>query len=307
MKKSLLIGATTIALALGAPVGFTAFNSNASSVIQGQTEVDFEQASMSDEEYLKHVINQFSELDTIESVTTTSGEGYESTSTMIADLKNGTAKIESVIPALIEGAEEYNIVSYLFKDGSMATDEVVYLETMIDLYSAMDPEFETKLQEVKEQVAGRLVITPASEEMGISLQSDMNQAYDTEGLVFNDLTKEGDIVRGALDMEAYFEAVPEAQESLAIFPEGTVYQVAYEVNAAEQTLTSITTMDLPESEETSSENDIEGISVAQFMSDSEVRVVARPSTETIPNLEELDTISREEFDQIVMDAGIETY
>lgn len=152
-----------------------------------------------------------------------------------------------------------------------------------------------------------MVVTPPLEGMEDSFDAELDQAYITEGLVFSEVTKEGEIVRGTLYMDAYFEAVPEAKESLAVFPEGTVYQVAYEVDAAEQTLTSITNIDVPEQEETESESDIEGISVAGFMTDSEVRVVARPSAEIIPALEELDTLSREEFEQIVKDAGIEAY
>lgn len=306
MKKTLLIGAAAFALALGAPVA-TVVNSNAPTVVQAQSEVDFEQGSMSDEEYLTHIIDQFNELEAIESVTTSTGEGQESPSTMLVDLTSGAAKMETTIPGLTEGEEGYSMVSYMFEDGSMAADEVIYLETMTEMYSSVDPEFETKLQEVKDQVAGRLVVTPPLEGMEDSFDAELDQAYNTEGLVFSEVTKEGEIVRGTLYMDAYFEAVPEAKESLAVFPEGTVYQVAYEVDAAEQTLTSITNIDVPEQEETESESDIEGISVAGFMTDSEVRVVARPSAEIIPALEELDTLSREEFEQIVKDAGIEAY
>ena len=48
-------------------------------------------------------------------------------------------------------------------------------------------------------------------------------------------------------------------------------------------------------------------SFPSWISDSETTVVSRPTSEKIPTLEEVDTLTSQEFDQILIEAGIENY
>lgn len=109
MKTSFLIGAAVFALALGSPGGLMVVNSALPAVVQAQAEVDFEQGALSDEEYLKHVINQFNELKTIESVTTSTGGAYNNISTTISDLQTGAFKVDTTFTDETEGQ---NVVRY---------------------------------------------------------------------------------------------------------------------------------------------------------------------------------------------------
>lgn len=305
MRKILTLSALAIALTLASP-GILTVNLAVPSYVQAQAEVDFEQGSLNDEEYLRSIVAQFNELDTIESVSTSSGEGYETTSTMVMDLESGAAKIESIIPAVSDTSEDVSVLTYLFEDGSTAMDEVAYLESMSDIYTTMDPEFLTKLEQVKEQVAGRLVMMPPAEEAPDLTESELSQLFQIDDIDFIEVTKDGDIVRGVVDTDSYFETFADAQESLSMFPEGTVYTITYEVNPVEETLTSITNIDIPE-EAAESESDLEGISVISMLSDSEVIVVSRATSEELPTVEEIDTLTSEEFDQILIEAGMENY
>lgn len=298
MKKQLIKWASVAALATLMPVSLLTVGEFGVGQIQAAAEVNFDQGSMSDEDYVRSVLKQFNELD-----------GYKSemidglsndTTTMIYDKASGGTKV-TIELAASEFSDAMTVVQYIYDDGSMAADELVYLEATAKMMEAIDPEFVTKIETLREQMGDALVLTPPTEGAETSAA---NEVFLTEDVAFTEIVKDGDKVKATIDVEAY---LAENAEMLGFYPEGTKYAMVYEIDPATASVTSTLTIDIDEEALAEESGDEIGISIASFLADTEVKVMMTATDEKVPSLTDLKTVTREEFTQLKADAGLEGY
>ena len=83
--------------------------------------------------------------------------------------------------------------------------------------------------------------------------------------------------------------------------------MTYSIDPAAQAIKSTMTIDVDESAMEESSDDDSGISLASLITDSTVVIVTQATDEKVPAIEDLNTITEEEFDQILQDAGLDLY
>lgn len=308
MKKSLVKLARALAFTTVLPAAATLVTEVAPIQVQAAATIDFEQGSKSDEEYVRDILKQFNELDAYHSEMKDEVSGGTTTTTY--DSQTGGTKVESYIPAS-EYSDEMTMTYYFYDDGTMIYDELGYLKSSASYMSLAYPDYEAQLKTVEEQMGDALVLTPpseAAEELedidvtGTSGATD--ELFVPEDLVFQEVTKEGDVVTATVDMSTYIEENPELAE---FYPANTQYSMTYSIDPAAQTITSTMTIDVDESAMEESSDDDLGISLASLITDSTVVIVTQATDEKVPAIEDLNTITEEEFDQILQDAGLDLY
>lgn len=267
--------------------------------VSAASEIDFEQGSMSDEEYVRHVLTQFNELDGYRSEMLDEMTG--GSTVMIYDKAVGVTKITTHMMANAY-TDEMTIIQYVYDDGTMVSDEVAYLESSIPLMSEIYPEFETQVEELRAQMGDKLVIQPPMEG---AEATEAAAAFVVDDIVFSEVTKEGDVVKATLDEATYLAENPVMAQS---YPENTKFLMLYTIDPAAGSVTSTLTIDVDEDAVASEESSDEmGISLAAMMSDMTVNVVVTATDEKVPSLDELPTITDEEYQQLLTDIGIEAY
>lgn len=299
MKKLLIKWASVALIATVMPVTLRSVEEFSSKQILAATEVSFDQGSLSDEEYVRHILTQFNELD-----------GYRSE--MIDELTGGSTvtvydrasagtKIETVIAAS-EYNDEITLLSYVYDDGTTVSDEVAYLESSISYMSDLYPDYESQVEELREQVGEALVLTPPIEGLEVA---DANTMFLTEALEFTDITKEGDVVKATIDFDSYTADYP---EMASLYPEGTQFFMVYTIHPAAASVTSTLTIDIDEEAlaAESSEDEL-GISITTMLSDTTIDVVTTATNEKVPALDDLSTIMEADFQEIVSQIGLEYY
>lgn len=299
MKKQLLKLASLALLATVLPVTIQSVGEFSSRQLLAATQVNFDQDSLSDEAYVRHILTQFNELD-----------GYRSE--MIDELTGGSTvtvydrasagtKVETVIAAS-EYNEEMTLLNYVYDDGTTVSDEVAYLESSVSYMSDLYPDYEAQVEELREQVGKALVLTPPVE--GLEVEG-ANNMFLTEALEFTAITKEGDVVKATIDFNSYTVEHP---DMAALYPEGTQFSMMYTIDPATASVTSTLTIDIDEEAlaAESSEDEL-GISVASLLSDTTVNVVTTATDEKVPALDELTTITEADFQEIVSQIGLEYY
>lgn len=299
MNKGLIKWASVLALATALPMSMWSVGELADVQVQAATEVNFDQGSMSDEEYVRHILTAFNELDGYRSEMVDEMTGG-STVTIYDKVTKGT-KVETVIAAS-EYNEEMTLLNYVYDDGTTVSDEVAYLESSISYMSAMNPDFEGQVEELRAQVGDVLVVMPPVEGLEVEPKDNMFLAEDLE---FTEVTKEGDVVTASIDAESYMAKHPEVA---SVYPEGTKFAMVYTVDPAAASVTSTLSIDVDEEAlaEEESGNEL-GISVASMLSDTKVKVVTTATDEKVPSIDELNTMTNEEFQKIVTELGIEYY
>ena len=220
---------------------------------------------------------------------------------MIYDKAVGVTKITTHMVANAY-TDDMTIVQYVYDDGTMVSDEVAYLESSIPLMSEIYPEFETQVEELRAQMGDKLVIQPPMEG---AEATEAAAAFVVDDIVFSEVTKEGDVVKATLDEATYLAENPDMAQS---YPENTKFLMLYTIDPAAGSVTSTLTIDVDEDAVASEESSDEmGINLAAMMSDMTVNVVVTATDEKVPSLDELPTITDEEYQQLLTDIGIEAY
>lgn len=299
MKKSLIKWASLAALATLAPTNLLMVGDLASNHVQAATDLNFDQGSMNDEEYVRNILTQFNELDGYQSEMVDDETG--SSTVTVYDKASGGTKVTSFIAAS-EFNEEMTMTYYIYDDGTNVSDELGYLDSSAIYMVEINPDYQAQVDEVRAQMGDALVLTPPAEGTE-SLATD--NLFLAEEISFTEITKDGDVVKATIDAESYISDNPEMAE---LYPEGTQFSMVYTIDPAAGSVTSSLTIDVDEEALASESSDDElGVSIASLMVDTTVNVVMTATDEKVPAADELNTITQEEFQQLLTDVGLETY
>ena len=299
MKKSLIKWASLAALATLVPTNLLMVGDLASNHVQAATDLNFDQGSMNDEEYVRNILTQFNELDGYQSEMVDDETG--SSTVTVYDKASGGTKVTSFIAAS-EFNEEMTMTYYIYDDGTNVSDELGYLDSSAIYMVEINPDYQAQVDEVRAQMGDALVLTPPAEGTE-SLATD--NLFLAEEISFTEITKDGDVVKATIDAESYISDNPEMAE---LYPEGTQFSRVYTIDPAAGSVTSSLTIDVDEEALASESSDDElGVSIASLMVDTTVNVVMTATDEKVPAADELNTITQEEFQQLLTDVGLETY
>lgn len=299
MKKSLIKWASLTALATLVPTNLLMVGDLASNHVQAATDLNFDQGSMNDEEYVRNILTQFNELDGYQSEMVDDETG--SSTVTVYDKASGGTKVTSFIAAS-EFNEEMTMTYYIYDDGTNVSDELGYLDSSAIYMVEINPDYQAQVDEVRAQMGDALVLTPPAEGTE-SLATD--NLFLAEEISFTEITKDGDVVKATIDAESYISDNPEMAE---LYPEGTQFSMVYTIDPAAGSVTSSLTIDVDEEALASESSDDElGVSIASLMVDTTVNVVMTATDEKVPAADELNTITQEEFQQLLTDVGLETY
>ncbi len=299
MKKSLIKWASLAALATLVPTNLLMVGDLASNHVQAATDLNFDQGSMNDEEYVRNILTQFNELDGYQSEMVDDETG--SSTVTVYDKASGGTKVTSFIAAS-EFNEEMTMTYYIYDDGTNVSDELGYLDSSAIYMVEINPDYQAQVDEVRAQMGDALVLTPPAEGTE-SLATD--NLFLAEEISFTEITKDGDVVKATIDAESYISDNPEMAE---LYPEGTQFSMVYTIDPAAGSVTSSLTIDVDEEALASESSDDElGVSIASLMVDTTVNVVMTATDEKVPAADELNTITQEEFQQLLTDVGLETY
>lgn len=299
MKKSLIKWASLAALATLVPTNLLMVGDLASNHVQAATDLNFDQGSMNDEEYVRNILTQFNELDGYQSEMVDDETG--SSTVTVYDKASGGTKVTS-FTAASEFNEEMTMTYYIYDDGTNVSDELGYLDSSAIYMVEINPDYQAQVDEVRAQMGDALVLTPPAEGTE-SLATD--NLFLAEEISFTEITKDGDVVKATIDAESYISDNPEMAE---LYPEGTQFSMVYTIDPAAGSVTSSLTIDVDEEALASESSDDElGVSIASLMVDTTVNVVMTATDEKVPTADELNTITQEEFQQLLTDVGLETY
>lgn len=299
MKKSLIKWASLAALATLVPTNLLMVGDLASNHVQAATDLNFDQGSMNDEEYVRNILTQFNELDGYQSEMVDDETG--SSTVTVYDKASGGTKVTS-FTAASEFNEEMTMTYYIYDDGTNVSDELGNLDSSAIYMVEINPDYQAQVDEVRAQMGDALVLTPPAEGTE-SLATD--NLFLAEEISFTEISKDGDVVKATIDAESYISDNPEMAE---LYPEGTQFSMVYTIDPAAGSVTSSLTIDVDEEALASESSDDElGVSIASLMVDTTVNVVMTATDEKVPAADELNTITQEEFQQLLTDVGLETY
>lgn len=299
MKKSLIKWASVAALATLVPTSLLMVGDLASQHVQAATKLNFDQGSMNDEDYVRSILTAFNELDGYQSEMVDDETG--SSTVTIYDRASGGTKLTSFVAAS-EFNEEMTVTYYMYDDGTSISDELGYLDSSAAFMVDINPDYQAQVDEVRAQMGDALVLTPAAEGTE-SLATD--NLFLAEDIIFTEITKDGDVVKATIDTESYIKDNPEIAE---FYPAGTQFSMVYTIDPVAASVTSSLMIDVDEEAIASeSTGDELGISVTSLMADTTVNVVMTATDEKVPAADELNTITQEEFQQLMADAGLDTY
>ncbi len=245
---------------------------------------------------LKEVLAEFATLEAVESQVVIQNATQESLVTMIYDQEVAGMKHTTVIPES-EMTSGMTLVVYQYDNGVEVSDLVQLLESTVAWTSKYDPNYEARVQEIADAVAGRLVKSEASPEdsfTGFHLQA--YTFYLNPDWEFSDFKVEGDLVLATIDLTAYL--ADNAERLVTYYPEGTQYQLVLEVDRASDTLTSKMTINIDEDLQQELYGNQVYASLQSSLTDTVITATHQATSDRVPALEDLATISFEDYEEI---------
>lgn len=245
---------------------------------------------------LKEVLAEFATLEAVESQVVIQNATQESLVTMIYDQEVAGMKHTTVIPES-EMTSGMTLVVYQYDNGVEVSDLVQLLESTVAWTSKYDPNYEARVQEIADAVAGRLVKSETSPEdsfSGFHLQA--YTFYLNPDWEFSDFKVESDLVLATIDLTAYL--ADNAERLVTYYPEGTQYQLVLEVDRASDTLTSKMTINIDEDLQQELYGNQVYASLQRSLTDTVITATHQATSDRVPALEDLATISFEDYEEI---------
>lgn len=265
------------------------------STVEASSGVDL--SRVENAETFKAVLTEFLELETVESQVTIQNATQESLVTMVYDQGVSGMKHTTQIPET-ELTTGMTLVVYLYDNGVEVSDMVQLLESTVSWTAQYDPNYAARVQAVADEVAGRLVKSEADSEgngfTGFHLQP--YQFYLNPDWEFLTVDVEGDTTRATVDLTDYLTANQE--RLVTYYPEGTTYQLTLEVDRVSQTLTSQMTINIDEERQQELYNNQVYATLQSAMTDTLITATHQATSERVPALETLSTISFEAYEAI---------
>lgn len=288
MKKNLMVCGLA-ALLLASPQ--LAVMNATPTTIYAASEINFDQGSLSDEEYVKSVIDQYMALDKLHAEVVNK-EQPDMQEIIDIDVKNKIIRTER--------NGDYAGVSYTYDDGTIAQDTQFEINFMKEIYA----DNSDAIEEVAKEVEGKYIVSEYPEDKG--QLSKMLESFKT---VTDNLTEyeNKDGIVSAYSDEMKISDNKDFAPLADIYGENTTVKQGIIVDSKAKTLTFETIINVDEEATEATESDELGISFNDFVQDSTTQVILTPGTEDLPALEDLETISKEELNALLQEKGIETY
>ena len=242
----------------------------------------------------KEVLSEVATLPAVESQVTIQNQTQEMLVSMLYDNQRASLKHTTVIP---EGelTSGMTLVVYMYENGVEVSDMVQLLESTVAWTSTYDPNYADRVQAIADKVAGRLVQTETSEDFtGFHLQD--YRFYLNPTWEFSDFVVDEATARATVDLTNYL-AEQEAQ-LLTYYPEGTQFKLILTADKIRQTLSSELTIDIDEDLQKELYANQVYATLQSVVTDTVVRSSYQASDEQVPALEDLETISLEEYEKI---------
>lgn len=293
MKKRLLPALLASALVLSGTVFVPNVFTNPPAIVAAQEEINFDQGDLSDEEYLNSVLTSFRSAEKIHSSQKddlAAVEGQENAPTeqetiLIHDGSVPARKTTSII-----GDIETSF--YYFTEG-MAFNPVELHGQMVPFMATADPDYASKVEQLTEEIGeGTLVL---DESYAGEIVNPFEISFP-EDQTFSSTAKDGSIVSGTV--ENYELSAEEAEILASILPEGTVFNITFEVDPENESITLHQETVFPEVEEST-----EGVSM--FEGSLETTTVYTLTDESVPALTDFETITFAEYNEIITEIGLD--
>lgn len=255
-----------------------------------------ELSDVENEASFKEVLTEFASLDAVESQVVIQNATQESLVTMVYDQEVAGMKHTTVIPEG-EMTSGMTLVVYQYDNGVEVSDLVQLLESTVAWTGKYDPNYEARVQEIADAVAGRLVKSEASPEetfTGFHLQA--YTFYLNPDWEFSDFKVEGDRVSATIDLTAYL--AENVERLVTYYPEGTQYQLVLEIDRASDTITSKMTINIDENLQQELYGDQVYASLQSSLTDTVITATHQATSERVPALEDLVTISFDDYEEI---------
>ena len=253
-------------------------------------------SDVENEASFKEVLTEFASLDAVESQVVIQNATQESLVTMVYDQEVAGMKHTTVIPEG-EMTSGMTLVVYQYDNGVEVSDLVQLLESTVAWTGKYDPNYEARVQEIADAVAGRLVKSEASPEetfTGFHLQA--YTFYLKPDWEFSDFKVEGDRVSATIDLTAYL--AENVERLVTYYPEGTQYQLVLEIDRASDTITSKMTINIDENLQQELYGDQVYASLQSSLTDTVITATHQATSERVPALEDLVTISFDDYEEI---------
>lgn len=253
-------------------------------------------SDVENEASFKEVLTEFASLDAVESQVVIQNATQESLVTMVYDQEVAGMKHTTVIPEG-EMTSGMTLVVYQYDNGVEVSDLVQLLESTVAWTGKYDPNYEARVQEIADAVAGRLVKSEASPEetfTGFHLQA--YTFYLNPDWEFSDFKVEGDRVSATIDLTAYL--AENVERLVTYYPEGTQYQLVLEIDRASDTITSKMTINIDENLQQELYGDQVYASLQSSLTDTVITATHQATSERVPAQEDLVTISFDDYEEI---------
>ena len=286
MKKKYLICGLAALLSV-APIA--QFNLTSYQVVEAAAEINFDQGSMSDEEYVRNIIDQHLQLDALH-MDYTSEEDEAYTFQADIDLKNLSMK------TITSG--EYGSESYSFDDGSTAMNT----DTEIDMLKIIYTEYEQEIDEVAKEIEDKFILTEYPE-----LKGQVSKMIENFKTIPDDIEtyENKDGVVSAYTKEEKISENKQYATMVDIYGENATIQQGVVIDSKAKTLVFETKINVDEETMKDNESEDIGISMSELVTDSNSKITVTPSTEQVPRLEDLELITKDEINQMLEEKGIE--
>ncbi|WP_124058880.1 hypothetical protein [Vaginisenegalia massiliensis] len=159
-------------------------------IIYAAQTVNFDQGNLSNEAFVKRVLQDFSKLDRVEMVATMEGAKKGQENIYRFDRPNNATY-----------TEEYNFMTnsrtayYIYQDGIMVRDLIGELKAAEPQLGKGKPDFANKVKELEKKVKSKWIALPKNEKMtGKEKIETPLETFLTKGVKFEKYQKKGDVV-----------------------------------------------------------------------------------------------------------------
>lgn len=289
MKKTLITGITMMTLA---QVTLPILHQDTTQIphIQAAEAINFDKGDQSEEEYVRSMIEQLLQQDVI-SIQMTAGDQEPTLS--LLDLQNKSMKQSSTIAL---GDKEETLEGYFYDEG-VYTEPISLSLSNIELANMDNPDAKKSVEELSQELEGKAILKEEEAVKGnVSIMIDSYKKMTEEFENFEE--KDGKVIAKTANTD--IKEAPNSDMLIQFYGEEASLSKELTIDPQAKTLT-LKQIIHTEDTETTEEDPAGGIHLAP---PTEMTYTFSETDETIPKLEELETITMEEFNKLIEDKGL---
>lgn len=289
MKKTILAGMAMLTLSQAAsPLVFE--SPTGISHVQAAEDLNFDKGDQSEEEYIKSVIDQLLKQDALNIEMQT---GDQEPNQIIIDITNKSMKLANPLTSTSEEKSE----SIFYDDGTYI-EPVSSSLSFVELANMENAEASQIIKDIGKELEGKSVL---KKDEGIEgyVTSAIDEYKKLSENLANFEEKDGKVIGTTEDMD--LTNVPNPDMLTQIYGDDVTMNKEVTVDPEEQTVTVVHRINGETEEENSESEESMG---DQFTPPSEITYVLKTSDESIPQADEIETLSEEEFNKIIEEKGL---